>query len=91
MIIRVKVVDKYFACQLNLLGYSQQEFHLHDPVEPAGYGAANLRGRRRGSVEHHGLGSGHLAQTIAAKLSRKADRVASMSASLWAREVKPAS
>jgi hypothetical protein len=54
-------------------------------------GAATLHGLLRGSVEHHGPGSSPRAQAIAAKLSRKAARVASMSASLWAREVKPAS
>jgi hypothetical protein len=42
-------------------------------------------------AEHPRTSKRPRAQTIAAKLSRKAARVASMSASLWAREVKPAS
>ena len=93
MIIRIKVVGKYCACQLNLFGYFQQEIHLYDPVESAGCGAANLHGRLRlwASCGAPRTRKRPLAQTIAAKLSRKAARVASMSASLWAREVKPAS
>lgn len=54
-----------------------------------GQSGSQGQGARQGSAGKRALAGLH--QAMAAKQSRKALRVASMSASLWAREVNPAS